>query len=76
MRSATCAFVRLSCFAPFSKQLLSFSYVLLPAMQRDIHRPASTRYAVLYGLPVSLSTSANRFLADRFLSLAFSVTSW
>ncbi|AAS58635.1 putative membrane protein (plasmid) [Yersinia pestis biovar Microtus str. 91001] len=38
-------------------------------MQRDIHRPASTRYAVLYGLPVSLSTSANRFLA-RSISFA------
>jgi hypothetical protein len=52
MRSATCAFVRLSCLRHSASSSLSFPYVLLPAMQRDIHRPASTRYAVLYGLPV------------------------
>ena len=38
-------------------------------MQRDIHRPASTRYAVLYGFTSFIGTSANRFLA-RSISFA------
>ena len=70
MRSATCALSGCHACAIQQAAPLSFSLTFfLPAMQRDIHRPASTRYAVLYGLPVSLSTSANRFLA-RSISFA------
>ena len=69
MRSATCALSGCHVYIPLSLSSLRSSSALHLFVVR------STRYAVLYGLPVSLSTSANRFWRDRFLSLAFSVTS-
>ena len=69
MRSATCAFVRVVMLAPFSKQppLELSSTFFFPAMQRDIHRPASTvmQFFMAYQF---IGKSLNRFWRDRFLS--------
>ncbi len=50
---------------------LSFSLSSSSCHAARIRHPASTRYAVLYGLPVSLIPPLTAFWRDLFLLLAF-----